>query len=164
MGETRFPEGLWYEDFAFSALLLLQSRKTVHIPEALYCYRWGHPSTMNNRNALRNRDLLQILELLRQAMEAAGRWKEFEALVLNHALLDGVNRLRRQNGNEADTIIEEYRSYVNNIIPSLLQCPAFREESIQRRIILLLNYHGLDELSAILLRSWEEIKKDLHAR
>lgn len=152
VGDTRFPEGLWYEDFAFSALMLLQARKTVHVPRPLYCYRWGHPSTMNNRNAIRNRDLLHIMELLRQPLQAAGRDADFQALVLDHVLLDGVNRLRRQNGSHADTIIKEYVNYVNQYLPSLSRCPAFREESRKRKIVMRLNSLGLDKLSALLLR------------
>ena len=49
--EIRFPEGLWYEDFAFSAMALMRSKKTVYLPEILYMYRCGQTSTMHNNNA-----------------------------------------------------------------------------------------------------------------
>ena len=70
----------------------------MHVPEALYCYRIGHPSTMHNQNARKNLDLLAVLDLLRGPLEAAGKREDFESLVLNHALLDAINRVQRQEG------------------------------------------------------------------
>ena len=152
IGDLRFPEGLWYEDFAFSALALSRTERLARVPETLYCYRIGHPSTMHNDNARKNLDLLAVLDLLRGPMEAAGKREDFESLVLNHALLDGINRLRRQNGTDKENVIQEIRDYVNQQIPSLGRCAAFRAESAKRRLIMWLNYHGRDKLSAALLR------------
>ena len=151
VSELRFPEGLWYEDFAFSALALSRTERLARVPETLYCYRIGHPSTMHNDNARKNLDLLAVLDLLRGPLEAAGKREDFESLVLNHALLDGINRLRRQNGTEKENVIQEIRDYVNQQIPSLGRCAAFRAESAKRRLIMWLNYHGRDKLSAALL-------------
>lgn len=152
IGELRFPEGIWYEDFAFSALALSRAGKLACVPEALYCYRIGHPSTMHNDNARKNLDLLTVLDRLRRPLLDAGRQEDFASLVLNHALLDAVNRLRRQNSPDKETVIREIRNYVNREIPDLAHCPAFREETGRRRLVMWLNYHGLDKLSAALLR------------
>ncbi len=152
IGALRFPEGLWYEDFAFSALALSRTERLARVPETLYCYRIGHPSTMHNDNARKNLDLLAVLDLLRGPMEAEGRREDFESLVLNHALLDGINRLRRQNGADKENVIREIRNYVNRQIPDLGRCAAFKAESAKRRLVMRLNYHGLDKVSAALLR------------
>ena len=152
IGELRFPEGLWYEDFAFSALALSRAGRFVGLREPLYCYRLGHSSTMHNDNARKNLDMLAVLDQLRQPLRDAGREKDFDSLVLNHALLDAVNRVRRQNSPEKDSIIREIRDYVNQSVPDLLRDPAFREESRNRRIVMWLNYHGLDKLSAALMK------------
>ena len=152
VGELRFPEGLWYEDFAFSALALSRTERLARVPETLYCYRIGHPSTMHNDNARKNLDLLAVLDLLRGPMEAEGRREDFESLVLNHALLDGINRLRRQNGADKENVIREIRNYVNRQIPDLGRCAAFKAESAKRRLVMRLNYHGLDKVSAALLK------------
>ena len=152
IGELRFPEGLWYEDFAFSALALSRTERLARVPETLYCYRIGHPSTMHNDNARKNLDLLAVLDLLRGPMEAEGKREDFESLVLNHALLDGVNRLRRQNGSDKENVIREIRNYVNRQIPDLGRCAAFKAESAKRRLVMRLNYHGLDKVSAALLK------------
>ena len=151
-GDLRFAEGVWYEDMAYVVQALLRTDRIARVPEALYCYRCGHSSTMNNRNAKRNRDLLKVLELLRRPMLDAGREEDFASLVLNHALLDGINRVRRQNGDEKETVINEIRDYVNQTIPDLRKCPAFRAESGRRRLVMWLNYHGLDRLSHSLLK------------
>lgn len=152
IGDLRFPEGLWYEDFAFSALALSRTERLARVPETLYCYRIGHPSTMHNDNARKNLDLLAVLDLLRGPMEAEGRREDYESLVLNHALLDGVNRLRRQNGSDKENVIREIRNYVNRQIPDLGRCAAFKAESAKRRLVMRLNYHGLDKVSAALLK------------
>lgn len=152
IGELRFPEGLWYEDFAFSAQALSRAGKLAIVPETLYCYRIGHPSTMHNHNARKNLDLLAVLDLLRGPMEGEGRREDFESLVLNHALLDGINRLRQQNGTDKENVIREFRDYVNQQIPSLGHCAAFRAENARRRFVMWLNYHGLDKLSGLLLK------------
>ena len=152
IGELRFPEGLWYEDFAFSALALSRTKRLARVPETLYCYRIGHPSTMHNDNARKNLDLLAVLDLLRGPMEAEGRREDFESLVLNHALLDGINRLRRQNGADKENVLREIRNYVNRQIPDLGRCAAFKAESAKRRLVMRLNYRGLDKVSAALLR------------
>lgn len=152
LGDIRFAEGLWYEDLAYVARVLLRTERIALVPEPLYYYRCGHTSTMNNNNARKNLDLLKVLELLRQPMLDAGRREDFDSLVLNHALLDAVNRVRRQNSPDKDTIIKEIRDYVNQQIPNLLRDPAFRAESRKRQIVMWLNYHGRDKLSAALLK------------
>jgi glycosyltransferase involved in cell wall biosynthesis len=150
--DLRFPEGLWYEDFAFSALALARCGEIAYVPEALYFYRVGHPSTMHNQNARKNLDLLAVLDLLRRPLLDAGRKDDYESLMLNHALLDAVNRVQRQNGEEKFAIINEIRDYVNQTIPDLGACPAYRAESGKRRLVMWLNYHGLNKLSGALLR------------
>ena len=150
--DLRFPEGLWYEDFAFSALALARCGRVACVPEALYFYRVGHPSTMHNQNARKNLDLLAVLDLLRQPMLDAGKQEDYESLVLNHALLDAINRVQRQEGKEKFTVIKEIKDYVNQSIPDLPLCPAFRAESGKRRLVMWLNYHGLNRLSGALLK------------
>ena len=71
--------------------------------------------------------------------------------MLNHALLDGINRLQRQQGRDKAPVIREFQNYVNHQIPHLLRCPAFRQESLPRRLVMLLNAHGLERVSGTLL-------------
>ncbi len=151
--ELRFPEGLWYEDFALSAAMMMRVKKPINLPEVLYFYRSGLPSTMNNENARRNLDLVRILEIIRADMEKIG-WdlEDFNYLLINSVLVDAINRLSRQHNSERLEVIRELRDYVRGYIPKLTVCRSFREEKRNRRIVMWLNYHGLDKVSAALLK------------
>ena len=151
IGDVRFPEGLWYEDFDFSAKLLLRAKKTVYLPEDLYDYRVGQPSTMNNDNARKNLDMLEIMEDLREYCEGIGRRDAFETMLINHVLLDSINRLARQKGRAKFEIIWLMRAYVREHIPKLTECEAWKRETRNRRIVMRLNYMGLEDVSKLLL-------------
>ena len=157
VGEIRFPEGLWYEDFGFSAKLLMRSGKTVYLPEDLYDYRVGQVSTMNNENARKNLDMLEIMEDLREFTEREGCMEDYEYLLINHVLLDSVNRLSLQHTPDKLEVIWLMRAYVREHIPKLTACSAWQRETRNRRIIMKLNYDGLEDLSRLILK----IKKSL---
>ena len=158
VGEIRFPEGLWYEDLAFSAKLLLRSAKTVHVPQALYYYRCGLSSTMNNQNAVRNLDMLTIMDQIGDFLLQEGKGSDrLDYLILGHVLLDSINRLARQDNAEKNAVITRMRDYVHRKIPDLARCPAYQDESRKRRMIMKLNYMGRHELAKALL----SIKKAL---
>ena len=152
VGELRFPEGLKYEDFGFSALMLLRSKKTVHLDDALYRYRVGQPSTMHNQNPRMNLDILEIMELLRENMDPVKDRDDFEFLVLNHVLLEAVKRVAVMDGEDRKECLFLLRTYVREHIPRLSACRSFREETRSRRLIMRLNYMGLERVSTFLLR------------
>lgn len=156
--EIRFPEGVWYEDLEFSARALLRARRIVHVQEALYDYRIGHSSTMNNDNAGKNLDILRVLEGIRKDMEQLGTDRgEFEYLLINHVLLDSVNRLSLQHSPDKLEAISRLRAYVREQIPDLRACESWQKESRNRRIVMKMNYLGLEDLSRLLL----DLKKTL---
>lgn len=158
VGEIRFPEGLWYEDFSFSARLIAKAEKMIYVPAALYNYRCGHESTMNNNNALKNLDILKIMDGIEDCIvENCGR-DEFESLIISHVLLDSINRLSAQSGQEKRQVIKALRAYVKNKIPSLSACRSYREETRKRRMIMRMNYMGLDSLACSLLK-WKKALK-----
>ncbi len=152
VAELRFPAGLWYEDFYFSAVMLLRSGRTEFIREPLYIYRKGHESTMHNNNAARNLELLTIMDMLEKYMRSAGCEKELDFFTLNHVLLDSINRLARQDAPDKAEVIGKLRAYVHEKIPSLGASPCFRAETGNRRLIMRLNYMGLERLSQLILR------------
>ena len=155
VGETRFPEGRKYEDFGFTAALLLRAEKTVHLPDALYRYRVGQPSTMHNTDSRMNLQLLEIMEELREGMDPEKDRDDFEFLVLNHVLLDAIKRVAAQKTPEREECLLLLRGYVKREIPRLGACRSFREESRARRLVMRLNYMGLQDAALKLL----EIKK-----
>lgn len=150
IGKIRFPEGVWYEDFSFSAKLLSLSSKTVFVPEALYYYRAGHPSTMRNQNSRKNLDMITVMD---DIISFLGEEKKecVEFLLINHILIDSINRVNLQKSPEKKQIIAVFRDYVKKYIPKLTECQSFRKERRNRRIVMWLNYHGLEDVSRTLL-------------
>lgn len=152
VGDIRFPVGLWYEDFSFSAKLAMLSEKTVFVEKPLYIYRCGQESTMNNNNARKNLDMIAIMRDIRAFADAGGYRDSFDFLLINHVLLESVKRVAQQNSPDKKEIIAALRGYVQENIPKLSACPAFRRESRNRRIIMWLNYHGLEAASLMILK------------
>lgn len=152
VGDVRFPEVLWYEDFAFSAKLLMLSRKTVFVDKPLYIYRCGQLSTTNNNNARKNLDILAIMEDIRAFADDGGYRDEFEFLLINHVLLDSIKRLALQTSPDKREVIAALRGYVRENIPKLSACESYRAEARNRRLVMWLNYHGMERLAIALLK------------
>ena len=151
IGDLRFPEGLWYEDFYFSAVMLVRASKTAYVREPLYVYRRGQESTMHNNNARKNLDMLKIMELIEREIGEDAR-EDFDFLVINHVVLDSISRLARQDAPDKADVIRAFRRYAHEKIPHLTRCPSFRAETQKRRIIMFLNYHGLEQAAQLILR------------
>lgn len=160
IGELRFPVGLWYEDFYFSAVMLLRSKHTEFIAEPLYIYRRGQESTMHNNNAAKNLDMLTIMDMLEKEMLPAGYKDDFEFFLVNHVLLDSISRLAKQDAPERKEVIGKLRQYVQAKIPKLSGCGSYKKESRKRRLIMWMNYHGLEDAGQFILK----IYQTLHGR
>ena len=152
VGELRFPVGLWYEDFYFSAVMLLRSKHTEFIAEPLYIYRRGQESTMHNNNAAKNLDMLTIMDMLEKEMVPAGYKDDFEFFLVNHVLLDSISRLANQDAPERKEVIGRLRQYVQAKIPKLSGCVSYKKESRKRRLIMWMNYHGLEDAGQSILK------------
>ena len=160
VGELRFPVGLWYEDFYFSAVMLLRSKHTEFIAEPLYIYRRGQESTMHNNNAAKNLDMLTIMDMLEKEMVPAGYKDDFEFFLVNHVLLDSISRLANQDAPERKEVIGRLRQYVQAKIPKLSGCVSYKKESRKRRLIMWMNYHGLEDAGQSILK----INQTLHGK
>lgn len=152
VGDIRFPVGVWYEDFEFSAKLLMLSKKTVFVDKPLYIYRCGQESTMNNNNCEKNLDIITVMENIRAFSEKCLDRDGYEFMLLNHILVDSIKRIAQQSGSDKEEIIDKLRMYVKSNIPELEKCRSYRNESRNRRIVMRLNYHGLEKLSLALLK------------
>ena len=152
VGEVRFPGGLWYEDFYFSAMLLLRSARTEFIEEPLYIYRRGQESTMHNNNAAKNLDMLKIMDMLAEYMLPNGFRRDFEFFLINHVALDSINRLAAQSAPDREAVITRMRQYVVKYIPRLSDCECLKAETRNRQIIIRLNLAGLHNISKLILK------------
>ena len=153
IGDLRFPENSWYEDFYFSAVLMIRAKKIVYVDEPLYCYRMTDNSTMRNNNSSKNLDILYIMDMLREVMAPQGLERDYEFFVINHVLLDTVNRVSSQKAEDRRQTLKRLLRYVRERIPNLDRCEAYHAESRQRRIIMKLNYLGLCDLSRLILEA-----------
>lgn len=152
IGELRFPVGVWYEDMDFAVKLMLTAEKTASVPEGLYFYRVTPESTMRNHNARKNLDIITVTEDIRSFAEEKKIPVSLDGAVVNHILLDAVNRVARQNAPDKAAVIRELLSYVRKTVPHLRKSAGFRRERVSRRMIMALNYVGLWRLSALLLK------------
>lgn len=152
VGEVRFPGGLWYEDFYFSAMLLLRSARTEFIEEPLYIYRRGQESTMHNNNSAKNLDILKIMDMLAEYMLPNSFRRDFEFFLINHVALDSINRLAAQSAPDRETVIARMRQYVRKYIPRLSDCECLKAETRNRQIIIRLNLAGLHNISKLILK------------
>ena len=131
--------------------MLLKSKKTVFVKEPLYIYRCGQSSTMNNNNARKNLDIVEIMRDISDFAHAGGYKDGFEFLLINHVLLDSIKRLQLQSSPDKKEVIAKLRSYVKESIPKLSACDSFKRESGNRRLIMSLNYYGLEALAIAIL-------------
>ena len=152
IGDIRFPEGVWYEDFSFSAKLLLSSQKTVFLDEPLYYYRASHSSTMRNQNAVKNLDILTVMDDVADFAGEEGK-DAIEFFIINHILVDAIKRVNLQNSLDKKNVIRTLRDYVKVHIPDLDACKAYQAETRNRRIIMKLNYKGQENISQFILNA-----------
>ncbi len=152
IGDVRFPEGLWYEDLEFVLKLMLRSERVAQVSESLYFYRVSPDSTMRNNNARKNLDIITIMEHIRIYMESAGYNGGFDTVIVNHVLLDAINRVSRQQAPDRAEVIKALRDYVHLHIPALTESEGYRREIPRRRLVMWLNYHGLENVSNILFK------------
>ncbi len=153
IGDLRFPQGLWYEDFFFSAVMLVRSRRTEFVQEPLYIYRRGQESTMHNNNAAKNLDLIEIMDMLARELVPLGRREDFNFFMVNHVILDAISRLANTDAPDRKEAIAKLRADAHEKIPSLRACESYLRETRNRRIIMFLNYHGMEQLGQWILRT-----------
>ncbi len=148
----RFPEEkLWYEDLEFTARCIHRAKKEQHLDETLYHYRRGLPSTMNNQNAEKNLDILTILGHLEDELLPDDR-DDYEFLILNHVLIDAMNRVQAMDAKEKSDVLWLMRQFVHEKIPHLFRSESFSQETENRKIIMYLHYSGLSALAGKLLK------------
>lgn len=154
----RFPVGLWYEDFSFSVKVIYKAKRIVHVKKGMYKYRCGQISTMRNNNSLRNLEIIEIMDDIRKSLPEIDGTDSFDALIIGHVLLDSINRVALHVSKDRNAVIKCLRDYCRENVPDLTGSPAFKRETKNRRIIMWLNYHGLHDISGIILATKRWLK------
>ena len=144
--------GLWYEDLAFTGRLLFKTDRLAVLHEKLYFCNNRAGSIMNNNNALKNLDMLTVLDGLREAARESGHEDKLDYLVLTHLLRTSINRVAEQNSPDKKAVIKQMREYVHDKIPKLTACPTYRAQPKKVRVVMFLNYHGMENVTKLLFR------------
>lgn len=161
IGEDRFPEGLWYEDFEFTTKQLMKTQKISTIHSGFYHCFCRDVSTMNNNNSEKNLDILKVLDHLKSFVVENNFQNQYndviEYLILEHILITSINRVARQKNEKKKTVIKQMRKYCLSSYPDFRKDRVYKEMERNRRIIASLNGFGLENISKLLLELKEKL-------
>lgn len=154
VGDIRFPEGIWYEDFEYTTKQLMKTEKIAVIHKGFYHCHCRDVSTMRNNNSAKNKDILTVIEHLEQFVKNNG-WQEkyadaVEYLYLEHILITTINRLEKQKNKEKRAVINYLRNAVCDKYPRFYKDKVFQGFPFNRRVIMCLNARGLSALSKMI--------------
>lgn len=155
IGDIKFPEGLWYEDFEFTTKALMLTEKISVIPKSFYHCHCREVSTMFNNNSEKNLDMLTVFEHLIEFVKKNSLTEKYsdtlEYLHIDHILISTINRLEQQKNKNKKNIIKAMRGVVKERYPKFYKGSVFKGMKRNRKIIAFLNYIGLSSLSKIIL-------------
>ena len=148
--DVKFPEGLWYEDFEYSAIQLMKAEHVAVLKEGLYHYNCRDGSTMRNTNTQKNKDILTVLNHISAYAEEHG-WaekyeKELEFLYVEHILFASINRIQAQRSRQKNEVISFLRKEVVGRYPDFHKSEYFQKYGIKKRVVIYLNSIGLSSV------------------
>lgn len=155
INDLHFYEGIWYEDYNFFIKICLKKPKYSICKEPLYTYRIHNESTMNNDNSIKN---LDIIKATNDIIENNIEKDVLDMLIIDHILIDAINRVHKQNSKDKKQVIKILNAYVKEHILSISNTKTFKSCALNKKIIMLLNYYNLGIISKWLLK----IKKGVH--
>ena len=163
IGNIKFLNKLWYEDFNFTTKMLLKSPKISVINKSYYCCNSHNNSTMNNNNSLKNLDMLEVMEDLIKYAKINNYYDEnlFTFLIFHHILITSINRVARQKNKDKKKVIKEFRSYCHKNIPNYKKYPFYRNIKKSRKVIASLNYHGFYYISKLIINIKSKLNKKM---
>lgn len=153
IGNLEFLPKLWYEDFNFTTKILLNTNKISSISEGFYHCNCGHTSTMNNNNSLKNLDMIEIIEDIKNYAKKENKYDDdiISYLIFDHILITSINRVAIQKSKDKNKVIKEFIKYCHNTINNYSSKEFYSNISKNRKIIAFLNYHNLWRISRFIL-------------
>lgn len=157
VGDTRFPEGLWYEDFEFTTKNLMRTEKISVIHKSFYHCHCREVSTMTNNNSEKNLDMITVLDNLTKFVDENSLQEKYkdtlEYLHIDHILISTINRLEQQKSKNKKAIIRIMRKAVKERYPKFYNDDVYKKMARNRKIIALLNAMGLSSVSMFILKA-----------
>lgn len=164
--DLKFLNGKWYEDFNFTTKVLLKKPKISVISEPYYNCNVRESSTMNNNNASKNLDMIDVIDDLILYAKNNGTYDKnvFSYLIFDHILITTINRVAIQKNKDRRYVIVTLRKYCHKNIKEYKKMSFYKTIPMQRKIIALLNYWGLHNVSKMLLLINSRIKGGLYGK
>lgn len=157
-----FRSNCWYEDFDYSAKILLNNYQISFTDDALYNYLIRPGSTMNNSNIAKNLDILlafdEILKYFKDKMND-DIYAKLEFLAIYHIYIASTSRviLAQDNKKNKIAIINKFRDYMYNNFPNYQDNFYLQYMSLNKKIIYkLINLKWYNIIRIVLM-----IKKKL---
>ena len=118
-----FRSGIWYEDIDFVLKYLTLAQKVELVDVPLYNYLIRSGSIMNNKNILKNLDILlsfdEIIKFLKENNKFETYYNEVEFLAIYHIYICGLTRVININCDKKtkNKVIKEFNIYINKNFP-----------------------------------------------
>lgn len=163
VGNIKFPEGVWYEDFEFTTKNLMLTENISVIHKDFYHCHCREVSTMSNNNARKNMNMLTVLENIADFAKEKGMEQKYretmEYLYIEHVLITTINRVQCQKNKEKKSVIKAMIKSIKERYPRFYKSDVFKMMPRNRRIVAILNYMGLSNVSEFLLNVKASRKK-----
>ncbi len=148
---VRFPSRVWYEDIRTTLKLYLKAEKAVYLDEIGYNYLLREGSITNNRQADRNREILDAFEDVLAYFRKVGKFREYEDelcyLTVFHVYLTACVRVLRIDRHHP--LLSRFREYLYGEFPNWKENPYLPRLGKRRKLILWLlerKQYGLIDL------------------
>ncbi len=153
IGNLKFLENIWYEDFNFTTKLLFHNPRISVISQPYYHCNCRAVSTMNNNNSKKNLDIITAIDDLSDYAKRNNCYDEniIQFLVFHHILITTINRVASQNSSDKKMVLKKLVAYCKANLKRYTKQAFYKNIKIQRKIIAFLNYHGLSSVSKFIL-------------
>lgn len=147
--DLNFIEGIWYEDYNFFINVCLKKPKYSLCHEPLYIYNVHNDSTMNNNNTIKNLDIITATD---DIITKTDNKEMIDTLIINHILLDAVNRVNLQKNKNKKTVSNKLIRYVHEHISNLNNTIRYKNASFKEKLIMKLNYNYFYRITNLLIK------------
>lgn len=147
-----YPSGMFFEDVVSIALALLDAKRIVKLPIALYYYRKVTNSTTNCL-APSNYDILKATDMIAPAFLAHHYEDEIEYLYVNQVLVDLCIKIIRSGKPGAVSEVREIRKRVLSQYPHCFQNKYLKKERLMKRLYLWCLQHKCFVIISLVYRN-----------
>ena len=117
---------------------------------------------MRYNNSRKNLDIMAVIENLENYADQNGLrekvQRELKQLMIDHVLIEAINRVERQTSAEKKDVLRQLRRSALARYPDIFRDPVFRQQPRNRQVVARLNSAGLSVVSKWMV----QLKQRLH--